>query len=585
MNKGNAELHPKKVMLLPSEFKRRAKINRDYVISLKSENLLQNHYIEAGLKSWSHKPEGIHWGWESPECQLRGHFLGHWLSAAARIYHETGDTEVKGKADYIVSELGRCQKENGGEWVGSIPEKYLEWIAQGKRVWAPHYTLHKTFMGLVDMYKFAGNEEALAIADKWANWFHRWTAKFTREQMDDILDVETGGMLEVWADLYGITRNNKYLDLIERYDRPRLFERLLAGEDPLTNKHANTTIPEIHGAARVWEVTGNDRYRKIVEAYWKQAVDERGYFCTGGQTCAEAWTPKQILGARLGPTNQEHCVVYNMIRLAEYLYRWTGDVKYADYIERNLYNGIMAQQNPRTGMVTYYLSLHPNSVKQWGTPTDDFWCCHGTLVQAHTLYADLAFYESKEGIVLSQYIPSKLKWQYKDVPIEINQDFIGFWNSSTYPLSRIKVEVKAESPSEFTLIFRIPWWVTTTPTIEINGDKYDLKQIEIPGYAKIKRVWKNDKVIITFSTNVTLSPLPDMPNMAAFMYGPIVLAGLSAEKTLYANGKAPHEMLRPINENRWDNISFYTVDQIENFKFIPLYNVIDERYTIYFPIK
>ncbi|MFN2234912.1 MAG: beta-L-arabinofuranosidase domain-containing protein, partial [Anaerolineales bacterium] len=129
------------------------------MISLKTENLLQNFYLEAGLWQPRNKVDDIHGGWEAPTCQLRGHFLGHWLSAAASISANTGDQEIKGKADYIISELARCQRENGGEWVGSIPEKYLDWVARGKRVWAPHYTLHKTLMGLWDMYETGGNPQ------------------------------------------------------------------------------------------------------------------------------------------------------------------------------------------------------------------------------------------------------------------------------------------------------------------------------------------------------------------------------------------------------------------------------------------
>ncbi len=277
-----ATLHEK------SQFARRYRLNRSYMASLKSENLLQNHFIEAGLRTWSHKPpDDIHWGWESPECQLRGHFPGHWLAAAARIYHQTGDMELKGKADYIVSRLAECQLENGGEWLGSIPTTYMDWISRGKKVWAPQYTLHKTWMGLVDMARYAENDQALKLADRWADWYCRWTDGFSREQLDDILDFETGGMLEVWADLLDLTGDKKYLSLIERFDRPRLFEPLLAGKDVLTNRHANTTIPEIHGAARVYEVTGNERYRNIVEHYWQQAVTERGSIDFGRQSWRE----------------------------------------------------------------------------------------------------------------------------------------------------------------------------------------------------------------------------------------------------------------------------------------------------------
>ena len=378
-------------------FSQRAELNRNYVMSLANEHLLQNHYLEAGLWQTRGQPQGIHWGWESPTCQVRGHFLGHWLSAAARIWAATGDVEVKAKADRIVSELGRCQQENGGEWVSPFPEKYRLWNARGKTVWAPQYVVHKTLMGLNDMGAFAQNEQALDILANAARWFHRWTGQFSREELDDILDVETGGMLEAWADLYGATGREEHLDLVHRYDRPRLFDRLLAGEDALTNRHANTTIPEAHGAARAWEVTGEQRWRDIAFAYWDQAVTKRGYYATGGQNCGEFWTAPNELSARLGDKTQEHCTVYNMMRLAEYLLRWTGDVQYADYWERNLVNGILAQQHPATGMISYFLPLNPGATKNqtnlprlektyWGSPTDDFWCCHGSLVQAHAAH-------------------------------------------------------------------------------------------------------------------------------------------------------------------------------------------------------
>ena len=191
----------------------------------------------------------------------------------------------------MVSELARCQEANGGEWAGSIPEKYLHWAAQGQPVWAPQYVLHKTLMGLSDMYTYAGNDQALDIIEKWSNWFIRWTGQFSREQMDNVLDTETGGMLEIWADMYGATGKEQYLDLMSRYERRRLFDPLLAGKDVLTNGHANTTIPEAHGAARAWEVTGDPHWRAVVDAYWKCAVTDRGHFATGGQTVGERWTP------------------------------------------------------------------------------------------------------------------------------------------------------------------------------------------------------------------------------------------------------------------------------------------------------
>jgi len=244
----------------------------------------------------------------------------------------------------------------------------MDWLAGGTPTWAPHYVHHKTLMGLIHMASFADSRKALGVADRSADWFHRWSAPFSREHMDRILDVETGGMLECWADLYGLTGEAKCLDLIRRYDRPRLFEPLLAGRDALTNMHANTTVPEAHGAARCYEVTGEERWRRITEAYWRWTVTERGCFCTGGQTAGEVWTPPFEFAARRRDKNQEHCVVYNMVRLADFLFRWSGAAEFADYTERNLYNGFLAQQHPGTGQITYWLPLDAGARKRWGHP-------------------------------------------------------------------------------------------------------------------------------------------------------------------------------------------------------------------------
>ena len=88
-------------------------------------------------------------------------------------------------------------------------------------------------------------------------------------------------------------------------------------------------------------MTGEQRYLDIAQAYWKSAVTDRGSYVTGGQTCGEIWSAPNQLKARLGDKNQEHCTVYNMMRLADFLFRHTQDPVYLDYWEKNLYNGII----------------------------------------------------------------------------------------------------------------------------------------------------------------------------------------------------------------------------------------------------
>ena len=588
------------VRLLPSEFRRRFDLNRRYLMKLTDENLLQSHYLEAGLWATHGKPEHCHWGWESPTCQLRGHFLGHWISGAARTFAAAEDYELKARVDHVVAELGRCQRENGGEWVGSIPANYLDWLLRKKTVWAPQYTLHKTLMGLFDAYRFAGSDQAIDIMSRWADWFHRWTGQLTREQLDDVLDVETGGMLEAWADLYGVTGRSEHLDLIQRYDRPRLFDRLLAGEDALTNKHANTTIPEAQGAARAWEVTGETRWRNVAEAYWKCAVKSRGYYATGGQTSGEIWSPPGVLAARLGDKNQEHCTVYNMMRLAGYLQSWTGNPDYADYWERNLYNGVLAQQNPDTGQIAYFLPLAAGARKVWGSETEHFWCCHGTLVQANASHGAGIYFESHDELAESttpdlavcQYIPSELTWRRSvggsTQVVRVTQQYDRQIGQTHRPRSlAVDLTIDCAEPAEFTLQLRLPWWIASRPRVTVNGHEESVDLLP-SSFHDIRRTWHaGDKVRIELPRRLTASSLPDEPGTLAFLDGPVVLAGLcDEERTLVGDRNDPATLLVADNEREWESWQpgYRTRGQARGIRFVPLSEIRDERYTVYFPV-
>ena len=616
-------LYGKDVVLREGELLMKEAENRNYLMELQSDALLQNFYQEAGLHQNFGSKSMAHGGWEDPTCQLRGHFLGHWLSAAAMRYFEIGDEEILAKAKHVVHELKKCQDENGGIWVASIPEKYFYWIARGKQVWAPHYNVHKTFMGLCDMYRYAGCKEALDVAVSFAKWFYDFTKEKTREEMDNILDFETGGMLEVWADLYEFTKNGMFLELIEKYDRHRLFDPLLKGVDVLTNMHANTTIPEAIGAAKVYEVTGNERYKEIALKYWETAVTKRGCFVTGGQTCGEIWTPLHSMAQRLGDKNQEHCTVYNMIRLADILFKWTGDVKFLDYIEQNLYNGIMAQgyfrgghangqtaDYPEEGLITYFLPMSAGLRKGWGNKFNDFFCCHGTLVQANAAHNRYLYYADGDNVYTGVYAASIAEFELsgKKVTLEQRRDTLSgsFHSSSTssaeqaiddnthiYPhqpdIMKQCFTVKTDGDCEFTLNLRLPKWLNRKPELTVNGEITDISVLEKDGFVKVRRVFKNgDEISLSLPLDIYATKLDGSDDMYAFSYGPIVLAGLSdCERTLHLKGHKLEELLVHDNEREWGSWkeTFKTRYQDAGIKFIPLKNIGYERYQVYFPVE
>lgn len=591
------------VKILPGVFRERMDVNRQYLLELDANCLLQNFYREAGIVlpglQVVDNPEtaNLHWGWEAPTCQLRGHFLGHWISAAAKLIAADGEPELRVKLDNIVSELARCQELNGGEWVGSIPEKYFTRLIKNQYIWSPQYVMHKTIVGLSDAYIYAGNTQALDILSHLSDWYITWTEKAAETNPHAVYSGEEAGMLEVWAQLYQLTKDEKYLTLAKRYADASLFRKLKEGKDSLTNCHANASIPFTHGAAKMYEITGDSDWLEVIKLFWKVAVTDRGMFSTTGMNAGEFWVPPHMQGHFLGSNDQEFCTVYNMVRTASYLLKYTGEAQYADYIERALYNGFLAQQNAQTGMPAYFLPLGAGSRKKWGTKTHDFWCCHGTMVQAQTLYPELVWFTDGDKITAAQYIPSEFTAEMNGANVTVSQTTgMKYYNDQAFfdekddgQMSRwlLKFSVKCDKPARFTLSLRVPEWAKGVE-LEVNG-----KNTAAPvkdGWLDITADWQNDSVQVFFPSELRAETLPDMPELMSVVDGPIVLAGITGSDCGITGADKLNEQFMPQREHTygtfpWRQNSWRTRNQPQSVMFRPLYEVTDEEYTVYFTKK
>lgn len=591
------------VKILPGVFRERMDVNRQYLLELDTNCLLQNFYLEAGIilpgLQVVDNPEtaNLHWGWEAPTCQLRGHFLGHWISAAAKLIAADGEPELRVKLDKIVSELARCQELNGGEWVGSIPEKYFTRLIKNQYIWSPQYVMHKTIVGLSDAYIYAGNTQALDILSHLSDWYITWTEKAAETNPHAVYAGEEAGMLEVWAQLYQLTKDEKYLTLAKRYADAGLFRKLKEGKDSLTNCHANASIPFTHGAAKMYEITGDSDWLEVIKLFWKAAVTDRGMFSTTGMNAGEFWVPPHMQGHFLGSSDQEFCTVYNMVRTASYLLKYTGEAQYADYIERALYNGFLAQQNAQTGMPAYFLPLGAGSRKKWGTKTRDFWCCHGTMVQAQTLYPELVWFTDGDKITAAQYIPSEFTAEMNGANVTVSQTTgMKYYNDQAFfdekddgQMSRwlLKFSVKCDKPVRFTLSLRVPEWAKGVE-LEVNG-----KNTAAPvkdGWLDITSDWQNDSVQVFFPSELRAETLPDMPELMSVVDGPIVLAGIIGSDCGITGADKLNEQFMPQMEHTygtfpWRQNSWRTRNQPQSVMFRPLYEVTDEEYTVYFTKK
>jgi len=184
------------IRLLPSVWMDMMELNRSFLYSLPNDRLVHNFRVTAGIPS-SANPIG---GWEAPDCELRGHYVGHYLSACALLYASTGDTDLRNKANLLVAMLAECQAKNG--YLGAYPEAFYDRLRKHEKIWAPFYTYHKILAGFIDMYQHAGNQQALQMAIGMADWASNWSTSFAADDWQRVLLVEHGGMNEAAFNLY-----------------------------------------------------------------------------------------------------------------------------------------------------------------------------------------------------------------------------------------------------------------------------------------------------------------------------------------------------------------------------------------------
>ncbi len=198
--------------------------NRGYMMRLPNDRLLHTFRLNAGLPS-NAQPLG---GWEAPNCELRGHFVGHYLSACALLYAATGDKAVKAKADELVAGLAECQaKLNQNGYLSAFPTEFFDRLDKREKVWAPFYTMHKIMAGLLEMKTQAGNDQALDVVTKMAGWVDGWTASKTEEHMQDILNTEYGGMNEMLYNLAAVTGDDRWAHTGDRFTKKIFFTPLV----------------------------------------------------------------------------------------------------------------------------------------------------------------------------------------------------------------------------------------------------------------------------------------------------------------------------------------------------------------------
>ena len=356
-------------------------VNLEYLLQLNPDTLLWSWRRNAGLSQPAGaRPAG---GWEAPNMELRGHFLGHWLSATAMQWASSNDTRLEHRMRYVVRAMGEVASRFGSSgYLSAFPDEFLDRYERIEPVWAPYYTLHKVLAGLIDMHVHGKSDQALDLAIGLAGYIgarvERLVERRGLEHHWRTLDAEFGGVNDVLWKLAGLTGRAEHRKWASLFDKPCFLAPLAlprtAGSagastgaaDSLTRMHGNTHVPIALGALHRHEVTGEPIFRLLSEQFLALLNSTRTY-ATGGSTHQEEWGKPNRLGHLLGAppfgtVHQESCVTHNTHRLATDLFRATRQGRYADFMERLQLNGVMGtQRGSRPGQMLYFYPLGTHS--------------------------------------------------------------------------------------------------------------------------------------------------------------------------------------------------------------------------------
>ncbi len=580
------------VQLLDSPFRQNQARNTTYLLFLDPERMLRSFRLNYGLPSAA-EPLG---GWEAPGSQIRGHMTGHLLSGLALTYANTNDAAARTRSRYLVSQLAALQARAATAgfhpgYLSAFPEVYFDWLEAGKSVWSPYYMIHKYLAGMIDQYQLAGDDQALDVAMKLADWVGWRTGRLAYDEMQMVLQTEFGGLPESLANLYTITGQERYLATAQRFYHAVVLDPLADGLDILPGLQANVTTPKIIACVRMWEETGSGKYHDIAQNFWDIVTGHHAYVI-GGVGNYEHFQAPDVVASELTNFTCENCVSYNMLKLTRLLhFHQPQRVDMLDYYERTLLNQMLGEQDPASphGFNCYYTGLSSGAFKRqpmnyfpqgnpgvYATDWDTFTCDTATGLETQAKFADTIYSRDADGIYVNLFVPSQVRSQGL-----VLQQATGFPDD---PVIRLSVVAGAAT---LTLRVRVPKWVAGPPTVRLNGALLrGLPGVHVQGVGEVgggwialRRRWQTgDLLEVTLPMQLAVEPTPDHPAVQALLYGPVVLSGVYGSDP---GSLTPRLEMASIHQTAAQPMTFEAVADRKPVKMIPIARAAHQYYTTY----
>ena len=560
-----------KVRILDNYYLSAQKSDIAFLKKMDTARLLAGFRTTAGIDTKGVRPYG---GWE--DSLLGGHCVGHYLTALAQAVKVTGDKELKEKSQTLIAGLEECQKKLGTGFLFGAKvedkedvEKQFD-ILEGKKkgeTWVPWYNMHKVLAGLVDTYKYTGNETALLVAEKLGDWIYERVSKWDLKTNQKVLETEYGGMNDCLYELYSYSHNKHHLEAAQKFDEKALFLMAAKGEkNCLDGKHANTQIPKFIGAIKRYNVLKqlgeakqeDEAYLVDAEKFFEMVV-KRHSFVTGGISVMEHFRKDYHLDEIRTQTNCESCCAHNMLKLAKELFKATRKKEYADYYETTLRNAIMGAVKTESGAASYFTPMATGYYKTFGEEEPEknmFWCCTGSGMENFTKLGDSIYFRANDTLLVNQYVASKVTWEEKNLVLTQKSDV-----TKSEEISFVLNALHDKEISDVAIALRIPDWMHGEATIYVNGAE-KMTAAGNSEYVLLERNWEDGDVIMAkYPMSVESVGLLDQDAVFAFRYGPTVLAAKLGKEKMGEATWAGIDLTAPLykvvgNECRKDTIAY-----------------------------
>ena len=327
-------------------------------------------------------------------------------------------------------------------------------------------------------------------------------------------------------DLYRYTDNPKYLAFCryilrayEQPDGPRIISQLEKYGDvtKVGDAKAYEMLSCFLGILKYYKLTGEEKYLRILEMAWRDITTHRLYI-TGTASDHEIFVSTGVLKATNNDKMGEGCVTVTWIQFNLSLLQITGEARYAEELERSVYNHLLAAENPQSGCVSYYTALQ--GVKPYRCD-QGYSCCLSSVPRGISLIPEMAggtingifsvlLYEN--GVASTTIRGS----DGEEVSLVVR-------SGTRFPAEGVvNFEIEPSKTAEFTINFRVPEWAEKFRVI-VGSNSYVGRKGEL---LAIRREWKpGDRAKVTFEMPVEVLPGGiSYPNAVAIKRGPQVLA-------------------------------------------------------------